>query len=85
MVFLGWGIVFPAASTARLAVLALTVSCAVEMLKFNQAPWLVGIRQSTVGHLVFGHVFSWQNLIAYAVGAALGVLCDTLMTKLSQR
>lgn len=78
MVFFGWGIVFPGASSVRNAALALGVSYAVEVLKLYQAPWIVGLRQSTIGHLVFGHVFSWQNFIAYAVGVALGVVGEYL-------
>ena len=73
MVFCGWGIVFPSSSSVRIAALALAISYSVEVLKLYQVPWLVGVRQSTLGHLVFGQVFAWQNFIAYAVGVALGV------------
>ena len=78
MVFFAWGIVFPATSSVRLGALALTVSSAVEILKLYQAPWLVNLRQNTLGHLVFGHTFTWQNFIAYAVGVVLGVVGEYL-------
>jgi hypothetical protein len=70
---------WPRASSTRLAVGAFAVSAAVEFLKLWQAPWLVEIRYTTAGHLVFGHVFSWQNLVAYAFGALLAGAIDKLL------
>ena len=76
MVFFGWGFAFPAASRVRIFTLTGASSATVEFLKLVHIPWLVSLRQSTVGHLIFGHVFSWQNLVAYSVGAALGWLIE---------
>ena len=72
MVFFGWGAVLTRASTVRVAMLTLGVCVAIETLKLYQAPWIIGIRHTTLGHLVFGHVFSWANLFAYAVGTVAG-------------
>jgi len=79
MVFFGWGAVFTRASTARIALLTLGVCGAIEILKLYQAPWIVGIRHTTLGHLVFGQVFSWENFIAYAVGTAVGIVLEMLV------
>lgn len=68
MVYLGWGVVLPKASPGRIALLASLVCVSIECLKLWQAPWLVSLRQTTPGHLVFGHVFSWANFPAYAAG-----------------
>ncbi|MEO6277855.1 DUF2809 domain-containing protein [Roseateles sp.] len=76
MVFFALGALRPAASTAGNAALALGISFCIEFLKLWQAPWLVEVRHTTLGHLVFGHVFSWQNLVAYAVGAALAAAVE---------
>jgi len=75
MVFFGWGALRPRSSSLNVALLALATCLVVEFMKLYQAPWIVGIRHTTLGHLVFGHVFSVQNLMAYAVGvvAALGI------------
>ena len=75
MVLFGWTVLLPWASTGRIALLAGVTCLAIECLKLWQAPWLVEIRNSIVGHLVFGQIFSWQNLVAYAVGIAVGVVC----------
>jgi hypothetical protein len=76
MVFFGWSVVFRTASIGRIAILALAVSYGVELLKLWETPWWVGVRHSTAGHLVFGQVFSWQNLVAYTLGVALGVVVE---------
>ena len=75
MVFFGWGALRPKLSTLSVAVVALATCWTVEALKLYQAPWVVDLRHTMIGHLVLGHVFSADNLVAYAVGvvAALGV------------
>ena len=52
---------------------------AVECAKLWQAPCLVAFRYTTIGHLLLGHVFSWQNLVAYAFGVMVGVALDRLL------
>lgn len=78
MVFLGLGVIFSRAPTLRIAVTALSFSFAIEFLKLSSAASLVAARNSTWGHLVFGHVFAWQNLVAYTVGVGLGVGLERL-------
>jgi len=75
MVFFGLSALRPRASTLSVSLLTFATCFVIEAMKLYQAPWIVGIRHTTLGHLVFGHVFSVQNLVAYAVGvvAALGV------------
>jgi len=75
MIFFGLGALRPRPSTSNNALLALATCFIVEAMKLYQAPWIVGIRETTLGHLVFGHDFSVENLAAYAVGvaAALGI------------
>jgi hypothetical protein len=82
MVFFGLGALMPRVSSLRLAAGAFGFSVLIETLKLYQAPWAVAIRHTTLGHLVFGHVFSWQNLVAYAVGVLAGL---TIELALSQR
>lgn len=71
MVFIGWGFLFPRASTLSIAALAFFTCFVIEILKLYQSPWIVDIRQTTIGYLVFGHVFSIKNLLAYAVGIVI--------------
>lgn len=76
MVFLGWGLLRPRASTLHLATLALATSCLVELSQLYQAPWINALRNTTPGHLVLGAAFSWFDIAAYAVGAVMGALVD---------
>ena len=85
MVFFGWGMILPRLATGRLAVLALATSYAVEFSQLYQAPWLNAIRGTTLGHLVLGSGFDGRDFAAYAVGVAVGVLCDRLFRRLKDR
>jgi hypothetical protein len=76
MVFLGLGAVFLEAPGVKLAMAALCISYGVEFLKLYQAPWLISTRQTTLGHLILGHAFSWPNLVAYPVGIGVGLLVE---------
>jgi hypothetical protein len=85
MMFFGVGLILPGASTTRVAAIALTIAFAVELLKLWQLPGLAAVRHTTIGHLVFGHVFSQANLVAYAVGVAVGTGLERLMIGMASR
>lgn len=79
MVYFGLGVIFPGGRGISRAFGALGIAFAVEFQKLNQNEWLVAVRQSTWGHLVFGQVFSWQNLVAYTVGLAAWLMLIPLL------
>ena len=79
MVFFGMGAIFSKAASLHLGFGALGFSFGIEILKLCQAPWLASLRHTMLGHLVFGHVFSWQNLIAYTVGVLVGLILEVLV------
>ncbi len=81
MVFFGWRALRPRARSRDVALCAMGTSAVVEIAKLWQAPWLVAFRHTTVGHLLLGHVFSWQNLAAYGVGVMAGVALDRLVPR----
>jgi len=80
MVFFGWAALRPKDSTGRIALLALASCVVIEVLKLYQAPWIVGIRHTVIGHLVFGHVFSVENLVAYTAGVAVAVGAESVLS-----
>ena len=80
-VFFAWRALRPRARTRDVALLAAATSAAVECAKLWQAPWLVAFRHTTFGHLLLGHVFSWQNLVAYGVGVIVGVALDRILLR----
>lgn len=73
MVFLGLGVLFPRATSLRLAAGALAISWVVELTQLYQAPWINGVRRTTMGHLVLGSTFAWLDLVSYAAGAGLAL------------
>jgi hypothetical protein len=76
VVFLIAGIVFPRASTRKIAGLALGISYLVEFGQLYRAPWLVAIRETTIGHLLLGSEFVWGDLVAYTIGAASAMFAE---------
>jgi hypothetical protein len=76
MIFFGLATLLPARKTLHLATAALAVCYAVEVSQLYHAPFIDGIRATTLGHLVLGSTFNWPDLVAYAVGVAIAALVD---------
>ncbi len=72
MVFMGFGFLFPRASTLNVALLALTFALGVEFSQLYHAPWIDAVRATLPGKLVLGSSFNWSDLPSYALGVALG-------------
>lgn len=81
MVFVGLGFLLPRTSTLTLALLALCVAWGVEFSQLYHAPWIDALRATIPGRLVLGSTFLWPDLVAYAVGIALGALAEWRLRK----
>jgi hypothetical protein len=79
MVFLLVGVLLPRLSPMRIAIIAAAIAIVVEFSRLVHAPGLDAFRLTTAGALLFGRIFSLWNLVAYAVGIALGVWIDRLV------
>ena len=79
MVFFGMGMIFSNATTFFLGSTSLAFAFGIEFLKFCSSPWLAHLRHTTLGHLVFGNVFSWKNLVAYFIGVVIGMIIDSVV------
>lgn len=84
MVFLCFGIVFPRTSTVRIAFGAVGFAWAIEFLQLYHAPWIDGIRATRFGHLVLGTTYNSPDLIAYALGIAVGALAECVFLNKKQ-
>lgn len=82
MMFALWGMLLPRASTWRVAVAALVTCYVVELSQLYQATWIVGVRNTTLGHLMLGRAFHGIDLLAYAVGIALGAVGEHVTRRL---
>ena len=81
LVFLGFGFLFPRWPTRIIALLAMTFSSLIEFSQLYHAPWVDSIRVTRLGALVLGSVFNGPDFGAYALGIALGVLCELLLSR----
>jgi hypothetical protein len=57
-------------------VISLVLALAVELSQLYHAPWIDGIRSTTLGGLVLGFGFLWSDLVCYFVGIASGALME---------
>lgn len=71
MVFCVLRLLLPKVKLAGVAAAALAISFADEFSQLIQWPWLVSFRETTIGHLMLGQGFLWQDLVAYVVGIAV--------------
>jgi Protein of unknown function (DUF2809) len=75
-VFLAYGLVIPKASTSKLTAYALITAIAVEVSQLLDIAWLNDIRNTKIGHLFLGSTFNAPDLIAYAIGIAVGLVAE---------
>jgi hypothetical protein len=79
VVFLGVACVLRRSSIARVGLTALCIAWAIEGLQLYHAKWIDGIRATSVGHMVLGSTFNAPDLVAYALGIAIGVVAESLI------
>ncbi|MCW3053291.1 MAG: putative rane protein [Chthonomonadales bacterium] len=76
MVFWIAALLFPSRSTTSLTVISALYAVGIECSKLLHFPGLVAFRATTAGHLIFGAVFSWADLLDYAIGILLAAAFD---------
>lgn len=76
LVFLGVSVLQPNARLRLRGATALGIAFMVEISQLYHAPWIDGIRGTTIGGLVLGSGFLWTDLVCYAVGVGIGILLD---------
>src|SRR4051794_32243091 len=76
MIFLGFGFLQPARSTAAVAGLAAAVCITVECSQLYHVPWLDAVRRTWFGRMALGDAFGWGDLAAYLVGILAGSVAE---------
>ncbi|MFY9956526.1 DUF2809 domain-containing protein [Bradyrhizobium sp.] len=67
-------------STRRSVVMvAAVIAVGVELFRLVHTPWLDSFRLTMAGALLLGRIFSPWDILAYAIGIALGALLDNLV------
>ena len=66
----------PAITRSKLVIWSLVIAFAIEFLQLYQAPWIQAVRANKLAYLVLGNGFDPLDLLAYAVGIAIGAAVD---------
>ncbi len=85
-IYLMMAVLFPRFESTRLAIFCLLSEWLVEVSQLYQAPWINAIRHFRIGFLplgglILGYGFRWSDIVAYAVGTAVGFLLDRSLTR----
>lgn len=76
MVYFGFRFLFPKLDILKSLLLAILFSFSIEISQLYQANWINNIRSTTLGGLVLGHGFLFEDLISYSIGIILGCFID---------
>ena len=79
MIFWLVGAVAPRAPVLRRGATSFGICVAVELGQLIRAPWLVAIRDTTLGHLMLGSGFDPRDLLAYAGGVSAAFLAERIV------
>ena len=85
MLFLVVSFILAGRPVFQRGIISLVLAFAVEVSQLYHAPWIDGIRSTTLGGLVLGFGFLWSDLVCYMVGVAAGVLADRFLWPPAQR
>ena len=76
MIFIGFGFIFTKLKTKAVALMGLSFCYFIELSQLYHAIWIENIRKTTLGGLTLGYVFSWSDLLGYAIGISIGVIIE---------
>ena len=78
MIFIAVGFIFRKMETKVVALIGILFCYLIELSQLYHANWIDNIRKTTLGGLILGYVFSWRDLVAYAIGIGAGVIVEAL-------
>ncbi|RDY28260.1 DUF2809 domain-containing protein [Romboutsia weinsteinii] len=76
MVYFGFRFLLPNFSLLKSFSMAIIFSFAIEISQLYQADWINAIRRTTLGGLVLGYGFLWEDILSYSIGIVFGVVID---------
>ncbi|WP_244551962.1 DUF2809 domain-containing protein [Rhizobium sp. RU33A] len=76
MVFFLFATLLPRQPLGRLAILSVVAATLIEFTRLYHTPWLDEFRLTLAGALLLGRIFSWWNIVAYAVGIVIAGLLE---------
>lgn len=79
MVYFGLRFLIPKLKITKALILAIIFSFSIEISQLYQSEWINNIRSTTLGGLILGHGFLFEDLISYSLGIAIGGILDYLL------
>ncbi|GAA0714736.1 hypothetical protein GCM10008904_30730 [Paraclostridium ghonii] len=79
MVYFGFRFLNPKLKIIKTLILAIIFSFSIEISQLYQADWINNIRSTTIGGLILGHGFLFEDLISYLIGIILGAIINKLV------
>lgn len=76
MVYWIFCLLLPKGSLLKVGFLSLLFSFGIESLQLYQEPWIQAIRHTTLGALVLGFGFKWEDLVCYSIGVGFGFILE---------
>lgn len=62
----------------KIALFAVLVCFTIELSQLYQAPWIIAIRKTIIGHYILGQGFLYSDLIAYSFGVFIAYNLDCI-------
>ena len=81
LVFVGCGFIFARSTTLRVVLIAVCFAWSIEFLQLYHALWIDRVRSTRIGHLILGSTFNSPDLVAYALGIAIGAFAERAFSK----
>ncbi|BCC29919.1 TPA: DUF2809 domain-containing protein [Bacillus cereus] len=81
MIFTGFGFLFPKIKTKKLVFIGLLFCYGIEISQLYHAEWINSIRATTLGGLVLGYGFLWNDLVAYTIGVGVGFIFEFILQR----
>jgi hypothetical protein len=82
MVYFGIAFIKPSARVKIVGIVSLAIACLDEFSQMYQVQWLNSIRDTTIGHLILGSMFSWNDIMSYLVGIAIAICIDLVVVNI---
>ncbi|MDK2562413.1 DUF2809 domain-containing protein [Romboutsia sedimentorum] len=79
MVYFGFRFLFPKLELLKSFNIAIIFTFIIEISQLYQSDWINTIRDTTLGGLVLGHGFLWEDLISYCIGIMIGIVIDKIL------
>lgn len=79
---ISWGLmafIFNKKSTLHIAIYSIIFSFGIELSQLYHAPWIDGIRNTTLGGLILGFSFLYSDLLCYTLGIGVGIVLDKII------